>query len=352
MRPEPALHPALAPLARGDWDGLLDRVGNRDPLRRLAVLALTAPTVPSPVVACVWRRGRLAAAAPLMLGRERGLRVARTLGHPANWFDAEPPAETDAVEPLARALAGLGADVVTLAEVRPGSPLAAALGASVPVRVRRESPTYRVRTAEGGRMAGRRREAGRVLRRAERAGARVEVDTLAGWREVQWSLDAALDLHLRRWTDHEAGAGGYPPHELVATPEGRELVRRCIAHLGRGGALRLTRIVIDGRLAAFALAAVVGDHAVMYRTAHDRTSPHASGLGAAALVVSLGDLAAEGVAQVDLGAGGDAFKRQFTDPEPVVTLQAAVSRRGRLLLRAGSLRQVLRHRSGGGGPPA
>gem|GEM_PF-6810688 len=306
------------------------------------MLALTAQVTPGAHVAGVWGRGRLTAAAPLMLTRERGLRVARTLGHPSNWFDAEPPAEAGAADGLAAELCALDADVLTLAEVRPSSPLVQALAAHRPVRLRHEYPTYRVRTEESPGLPARRREAGRVLRRAQRAGAHVEVDTLGAWPEVEAALDAALALHLRRWVAADADTGGGPPpDELVVTPEGRELVRRCLVHLGRAGALRLTRITIDGRLAAFALAAVTGARAVMYRTAHDRTSPHASGLGAAALVTSMGDLGAEGVGVIDLGAGGDAFKRHFADPEPVVTLQAALSRRGRVLLRAAGARAAL-----------
>lgn len=330
-----------------DWDHLLDRVGNGDPFRRSPVLSLLAEHDTAPRMVAVRRNGRLVAAAPLAASRHRGLRELHTLGPQDNFFDPEPPAEdADAAARLVAALAAEGADLVTFPEVRPGGLLARAVAARGRATARPVSPTYRVRSEEvAARLAGRRREAARILRRAARGGARVEAVTLDDWREVRAVLDEAMLLHRRRWEGRVADP-------LVATAAGRDLVRAILERLGPLGALRLTCIRHDGALAAFALAAVCPAGAVMYRTAHDRSLPDASGLGSGVLVASIDALVAEGVDGVDLGCGGDSFKRHFADPSPVVTLQVPTSRAGRLFLSASAVRRAARRALGARRPSA
>lgn len=342
-----AEHGFLDVLRGADWDGLLERCHSGDPLQRTDVLAIVARDEGPAEPVIVTRDGRAVAGALLARDRHRGLRVVRSFGPTATRFDAGPHlVSPDVAEDLADALVGLPADILTLAEVAPDHPVVAAVARRVPARRRPEAPTYRMRLEPMPEHIGkRRREARRLLRRAARSGDPLRVDTLTRREDIAVALPVALTLHHRRWQGRAADPS-------VGTEAGRLQTTRIIDRLLADGRLRLATITRHGRPVAFALAALGADgRAIMYRTAHDRGLLDASGLGATAVVLCIDALAAEGVRVVDLGSGGDHFKAPFATPEPVITLQAALSPAGRGLLALSRFRATVPMNRGRMPPP-
>lgn len=314
------------------WDALLDSAGNDDPFRRLDVLMLMASREEHPLVAVARRDGQAVGAAPLALTSRRGLRVVRTLGPAAGWFDAEPPVlDDDAAVRLLQACRALPADILRLREIRADSPLLAAmrrLGAEP--RLETEYPTYRV-TPEDLRVTARKRraECRRLVRVFERDNQPLIVDILHDWKAMQPALAECRQMHRDRWNSAPDA------DDLVASEWGRRVTDESLDILGREGLVHLTTLRAQDDLVAFALAVRSGDGAVGYRMAFDRNRPGVSGLGAAAFLASLDALVAEGVTSIDLGSGGDGFKKSFTAPVPVVTAQWPLSWRGAAYVRAG-----------------
>lgn len=338
----PSRDAALDVLREADWDGLLERSANGDPLQRLGILSIVARDEAPPEPVLVVREGRALAGVLLARERHRGLRIVRTFGPSATRFDAGPHLVSpyDA-EDLADALLALPADVLTLSEVAPDHPVVTALVRRVPTRRRPEAPTYRMHLDPmPDHLGKRRREARRLLRRAARAGDPLEVATLTSSEDIAVALPVALTLHHRRWEGRQADPS-------VGTEAGRLQTARIIDRLAAEGRLRLASITRHGRPVAFALAAVApGGRAVMYRTAHDRGLLDASGLGATAVVLCIDALAAEGVSVIDLGSGGDHFKAPFAAPESVITLQAALSPAGRGLIALSGIRATTQRNRG------
>lgn len=324
------------------WDALLDSAGNTDPFRRLDVLLLMASREERPVVVVARRGGDVVSAAPLALTSRRGLRVLRTAGPSSGWFDAEPPVlDDDAAERLLRACRAQKADILRLREIRADSPLIAAMRRAGPEpRLDEEYPTYRVTPGDLRVTARKRRaECRRLVRVFERDNHPLIIDLMHDWDAMQPSYAECREMHRARWS------GAPDAHDLVVSEWGRRVTDEGLAILGREGLVHLTTLRSQGDLLAFALAVRCGDGAVAYRMAFDRDRPGVSGLGAAAFLASLDALVAEGVTSIDLGSGGDVFKRSFTAPVPVVTAQWPLSRRGAAYLRLARLADARRARA-------
>jgi CelD/BcsL family acetyltransferase involved in cellulose biosynthesis len=333
------------------WDDLLAAAGQRDPLRRSAVLALPDPAgdraaVPRAVL--VERGGRAVAAAALGVGRERGLVTVRHLGHAPNWFDPEPPAvDEEARAALVEALLSQPGDLLMLEELAEEGPLAGALadGSRPEIEVIPGPWTFRVRVADRrSHTARRRREARRLARRAADRGTPVVVRASGQWDRIRIHLHDLIDLQAESWEGRE-------PDAFTGTFAGRRHVRRTIRALGAEGRARLVRVDVGPRLAAFHLAFVWGTRAVIYKTAFDRRLRGLPGLGWCSLLSILDLLAAEGVRWVDLGPGGDAYKAHIAEPEATLSVRAPLSPVGRVYMLAANARHAAGRRSRAG-PPA
>jgi Acetyltransferase (GNAT) domain len=248
------------------WDALLDVCAIGDPLRRMSVLAaICGATGRDGWMVAVHRDGHLVAGAPVWPERERGLRVWRHLGHSLNWFSPSPPAlDAAAREELAGRLLALPGDVLTLEELHPDDPLLDVLRARTTVRLRPESPTYRVRTTERrASMHRRRREVGRMMRRATDRGAPFEIEVTESGAEIASVLPELLALQVSAWSDREAD-------HMTASPEGRALVSAILGALATDERLHLVRVRSESQTVGFALSALAPPRAVMFKTAHDR----------------------------------------------------------------------------------
>ncbi len=326
---------SIAPVA---WDGLLDACEIGDPFRRMSVLtAICGATGRDGWMVAVHRDGDLVAGAPVWPERERGLRVWRHLGHSLNWFCPAPPASDDAARgELAERLLALPGDLLTLEELSPDDPLLAALRDRATVRIRRESPTYRVRTTERrASMHRRRREVSRMMRRAIDRGVPFAVEVTESGAEIASVLPELLALQVSAWSDRDAD-------HMTATAEGRALVSTILAALAGEERLHLVRVRSESQTVGFALSALAPPRAVMFKTAHDRGL---SGVGWIGITSSLDSLAERGIEIVDLGSGGDHFKPQMAEPEPQVTAQVALSHTGRGFLFATGLARNLARRT-------
>jgi CelD/BcsL family acetyltransferase involved in cellulose biosynthesis len=329
--PEP-----LSDVAAADWDGLLDACAIGDPLRRMSVLAAICTTTGRDGwMVAVRRDAQLVAGAPLWPERERGLRVWRHLGHSLNWFCPAPPAIDDAArEELATRLLALPGDLLALEELDPDDPLLELLSSRTTVRLRHEPPTYRVRTNERrSSMHRRRREVGRMMRRATDRGAPFEVDVTEAGAEIASVLPELLALQASAWADRDAD-------HMTATADGRGLVTAILGALAAEDRLHLVRVRNESQTVGFTLSALAPPRAVMFKMAHDRSL---SGVGWIGITRSLDSLGERGVEIVDLGSGGDHFKPQMADPEPQVTAQVALSHTGRgFLFATGLARKLIR----------
>ena len=319
---------AVGALEEAGWDALLDRAGRRDPLRRSAVLRIPGPTAPSSPTGralLIESGGMIVAGAALAVARERGLRTVRHMGSSQNWFDPEPPAlGGEARRALARALVSQPGDILLLEEIAARSPLVAALRELRPDAELLPGPwSYRVAvTTSGSRMAARRREAGRLARRAAERGTPLRLTSTAQWSTISPQLDELLGLQSRAWE----GRGG---DVFTVSPGGRAFVRAAIAAAGAEDRARLTRIDVGGALAAFHLSLVWGTSAVVYKTAFDRGLHGLPGLGWASLLATVDLLSSEGVRSIDLGPWGGGYKSHIAEPVPMVTMRVALSPAGR-----------------------
>jgi hypothetical protein len=333
---------AVPALEAAGWDDLLARAGVRDPLRRASVLGLPDPAGRAvPRALLVDAGGRTVAAAALGVGRERGLVTVRHLGHSPNWFDPEPPARDGAARrDLARALLDQPGDVLVLEELSAGSPLIAELRALHPaIEVLAATPTYRIATGDPrARPAPRRREVGRLTRRAAERGTPLRITTSASWDDVAPQLDTLLGLQARSWQ-------GRPADPFTATPEGRAFVRAAIVAMGAQRMVRLARVDVGDQLGAFHLSVAWGTRAVVYKTAFDRDLEGLPGLGWASLLATIDLLASEGVRTIDLGGGGGDYKAHVAAEEDTVTVRTGISALGRSYLRTVGLKHALARRS-------
>jgi len=259
----------------------------------------------------------------------------RHLGQAPNWFDPEPPAvDAAAYAALAKALATQPGDLLVLEELRADGPLATALVERRPdAQLLSGPPAFHVRTGSVRARGGpRRREAGRLARRADDRDTPLRLRATADWAQVEPLLDEVLDLQARAWE-------GRDPDPFTGTATGRAFVREAVAAMGREDRVRLLRLHVGERMAAFHLSLVWGTRAVVYKTAFDRSLDALPGLGWASLLATIDRLAGEGVRTVDLGPWGDAFKSHIADAVPTVTIRLSLSPVGRAYLGAASAKR-------------
>ena len=256
--------------SRGDeWDELLASRPLPDATRSAGWLAAWWQTFGaprrgrSPAIVIVEEDGRMVGGAPMMLERfARGPTVLRHLGRSPHWFDPTPlarPGREDAIAAVGAAIAGLPADFVVLEDLVAGTRELELLHRAMPgSRVCEQGEArHRYHADAPPDLRRRRREARRLVRRAEEAGLRIEIDVTAGRDAVLAQLDEAVDLVHRVWRRRGDASG-------VTGSAGRAYFHRALAALGPSEAT-MSSVRADGRLVAFHVAVHLGGLAGVFR---------------------------------------------------------------------------------------
>jgi CelD/BcsL family acetyltransferase involved in cellulose biosynthesis len=312
---------------RADWDALLWRQPLPDPTRSAGWLAAWwgAYGAPrrgrTPHVLLAEEGGRLVGGMALMSERApAGLRLLRNLGASSHWFDPSPLIDEgrhDVLAALGRAVAGLPADLVVLEDLVAGAGATAALTAGIPGA--REIPQgerrHRYRADRPPRLRSRRKETRRLERRAREAG-RLEVEVLEDHDRILEGIDDAIALVERAWRTRGDASE-------ITGPVGRAYLLAALASLEPGAAV-MSRVVRDGRLAAFDLALRHGVMAVIFRGNWDPDSG-VSGAGWMSMLALFDHLEERGVQVIDLGKFAWSYKRSLVSPpvQELATVQAA-----------------------------
>ena len=258
------------------------------------------------------RAGTLVGAAPLVVRPHLGLRVAQFLGGRQSALAdllLAPDAESAVADKLANRIGGSDAAYVDVYGLPRNSRLAEALGPSLEVVERVESPVleltdgwdavYRAKTSSKKRNLHRRRrrqlgEIGSL----EVVVAR-EPDTLVP------ALEAAFRLHALRWE-------GRPDGSDFATPRGRRFHRDAMLGLAELDIPRIVLLTLDGRAIAFhyyfALEGRMYVHRLGFDPAFARFSP-----GLVNTLDTIETAAAEGLTRVEFLGGAERYKLELAD---------------------------------------
>jgi CelD/BcsL family acetyltransferase involved in cellulose biosynthesis len=259
------------------------------------------------------RDGKLVGALPLYTRRERGLRITAFVGAGASALADVLVAAGEEDQAVPRALVeGARAarhDLVDVFGLPDSSRLAAAVGPNLRLIERVEAPVldlspgweavYAAKTSSKKRNLHKRRR--RQL--SEQGELTVEVArTLA---ELEPALEAAFELHEKRWRGRPDGSG-------FATPVGRRFNRAVVRRLAPSGRPRIVTLKLDGSAIAFHYYFALADCMYVYRLAFDpalsRFSP--------GLVNTLDALAAasdEGLRKVEYLGGDERYKLELSD---------------------------------------
>jgi CelD/BcsL family acetyltransferase involved in cellulose biosynthesis len=286
-------------------------------------------------VVIVRREGRLVGAAPLFLGRARGVRIARFLGaHESALADlliAEgEPKSTGQL--LLDELRSQPFDYVDLF----GLPQASVLGAvsDVPMIERVGAPVllmpdgwddaYMAKTSSKARSLHRRR-----LRQLDELG-QVEFTVGRTREELEPLLEAAFRLHELRWQ-------GRPDGSTFGTEKGRRFHRAALRRLADDDVARIVLMRVAGRPAAFHYFFALDGAMISHRLAFDpmlsRLSP-----GLVATLETLRVASLEGLTRVEFLGGEERYKVELADRlEPLSeaiglarNLSGSVAAQGRL----------------------
>jgi CelD/BcsL family acetyltransferase involved in cellulose biosynthesis len=283
------------------------------------------------------RDGRLVAALPLCTRRRRGMRVTEFVGGPTSALgdlllvagedDETPRIVLEHAERDRRDLA----DLFGL----PGSSRLAAAASPGRLRLieRVEAPVldlsggwdavYRAKTDSKKRNHHHRRR-----RQLSEQGRELTVDLARTIDELEPALEAAFDLHERRWA-------GRPDQSGFATPTGRQFNRAVLRPLAARDVARILTLKLDGRPIAFNYYFALGKSMAAYRLAFDpalaRFSP-----GLVNTLCTLEAAAEEGLERVEFLGGDERFKLELADgTEPLYqALGLAGSPQGRVLMAA------------------
>ena len=312
---------------RADWDALLWRQPLPDPTRSAGWLsawwgAYGAPRRGRrPHVLLAEDDGRLVGGMALMSERApAGLTLLRHLGASSHWFDPSPVADDgrhDVLAALGRAVAEQPADLVVLEDLVAGAGATAALAAGIPGarEIPQDERRHRYNAARPPDLGRRRKETRRLERRAREAG-RLEVQVVEGPERILAKIDDAIALVERAWRTRGDASE-------ITGPVGRAYLVAALASLEPGAAV-MSRVVRDGRLAAFDLALRHGGMAVIFRGNWDPGSG-VSGAGWMSMLALFDHLEESGVQVIDLGKFAWSYKRTLASPpvQALATVQAA-----------------------------
>jgi CelD/BcsL family acetyltransferase involved in cellulose biosynthesis len=312
---------------RGDWDALLSRQPLPDPTRSAGWLSAWWGAYGAPRrgrdahVLLAEEDGRLVGGMALMSDRAPGgVTMLRHLGVSSHWFDPAPLANEgrhDVLAALGRAVADLPADLVVLEDLVAGAGSTAALAAGIrgAREVAQGERRHRYRVAHPPDLRRRRKETRRLERRAGEAGSLV-VEVVEGRARILEGIDEAIALVERAWRTRGDASE-------ITGPVGRAYLVAALGSLPPGTAV-MSRVVRDGRLAAFDLALRHGPMAVVFRGNWDPGS-RVSGAGWMSMLTLFDHLEGEGVEVIDLGKFAWSYKRALASPpvQELATVQAA-----------------------------
>jgi CelD/BcsL family acetyltransferase involved in cellulose biosynthesis len=293
------------------------------------------------------RGGRLVGAAPLLIQRHLGLRIARFIG---GTQDAgaladlllAPDEVPDVTSGLARQIASSGADLVDLYGLPVHSRAEAAFGSAIEVIERVEAPVldltpgwdavYEAKTSSKKRNFHRRR------RRQLAELGRLEVVVARTRPELASALDEAFRLHALRWEGRPDGSG-------FVTPVGKRFHRAAIDVLAELDVPRIVLLNLDGRAIAFHYYFVLDQRMYVHRLGFDpalaRFSP-----GLVNTLDAIEAATAEGVTRVEFLGGAERYKIELADGfEPLcrgIGLASGLRARAVVAARLGRIRLRLR----------
>jgi dTDP-4-amino-4,6-dideoxygalactose transaminase/CelD/BcsL family acetyltransferase involved in cellulose biosynthesis len=273
---------------------------------------------------------------PLVTRHERGLRVARLLGHgPSDRLApiCAPDDRPRVAAALRRALHDSGCDLFVGEQMPADEGWGAAIGATV--LEREANPVLHIgglgweeflaRRSSNFRQQVRRRE--RRLARDGELRYRLADDParLAG------DLDTLIELHEARW--HAGGSKAFAGAR-------RALHHEFAAHALASGWLRLWLLEIDGRAAAAWYGFRYGGAEWFYQSGRDM-SAGGDAVGFVLLCHTIREAMNDGMREYRLLRGDEAYKARFADRDPgLQTVALALSVRGRAALSARRARPV------------
>jgi CelD/BcsL family acetyltransferase involved in cellulose biosynthesis len=314
----------------GEWDGLVRAMPRPSPFLLHAWLSEWwrhhgRGEMAVHVVRC---DGRLVGAAPLVVRRRAGLRVASFMGGRQSVLVdlLVAPGAGDAVGGALVDRAAAGCDLLDLHGLPGESRLAAELGPSLDVRPRIEAPVlelaggweevYRTHTSSKKRQLHRRR------RRQLAELGELSVTVAGGLDDLEPALEEAFRLHALRWEGRPDGSG-------FVTPAGMRFHRAVLSRLASLDVARIVTLRLDGRAIAFHYYLALERRMYVHRLAFDpalaRCSP-----GLVNTLDAIEAAAAEGLERVEFLGGGERYKLELADRlEPLFHGLAASSAGGR-----------------------
>jgi CelD/BcsL family acetyltransferase involved in cellulose biosynthesis len=259
------------------------------------------------------RSGRLVAALPLCVQRQRGLGVLTFLGAeqvPLADLLLAADEEASVGSALAEHAASMDYDFADLVGLPSSSRFAAAFGSShLHLIVRAEAPVleldgldwetfYRTKLSSNQRALHRRRS-----RQLARLG-RLETTVARTPDELATALEDAFDIHALRWR-------GRPDRSDFGTPAGKQFNREATLALAELDVPRIVTLKLDGRPIAFSYYFALRETMCCYRLAFDpgfeRLSP-----GVVNRYDTFENAFAEGATRVEFFGGKERYKMQLT----------------------------------------
>ena len=256
--------------------------------------------------------GRLTGALPVVVRRRAGVRVASFMGGRTSVLpdvllahDADPALAGRLLERLSSG----DCDVADFHGLRQGSRVAAALGPSLGLIQRIESPVldlsagwdavYREKTNAKKRNLHRRR------RRQLGEQGELTVSVARELPELRPALEEAFTLHNLRWEGRPDGSG-------FATPVGMRFQRAGLERLVSLDVPRITTLRLDGQAIAFhywfALEGCMYVHRLAFDPGFSRWSP-----GLVNTLDAIESAAEEGMTRVEFLGGGERYKLELAD---------------------------------------
>jgi CelD/BcsL family acetyltransferase involved in cellulose biosynthesis len=295
----------------------------------------------------VRRGGRLVGAAPLLVRRHRGVRVARFMGGTESTgaladLLVSPGAEAGVADALAEGIAASGADMVDLYGLPARSHAAAALGPGIEVIQRVEAPVLDLRAGWDAvyqeKTSSKKRNLHRRRRRQLAELGRLEVAVARTRHELASALEEAFRLHALRWEGRPDGSG-------FATPVGMRFHRDAVDRLAELDVPRIVLLTLDGRAIAFHYYLVLEGRMYVHRLGFDpafgRFSP-----GLVNTLDAIEAAGAEGLTRVEFLGGAERYKVELADGfEPLfqgLGLASSLRARAVVAARLGLIRARLR----------
>jgi len=289
-------------------------------------------------VVVVGTGGTLSAGIPLMVTKNRGVRVLQILGAPRTVVVDVVAASGRGTLPdqvFGEALAGDDYDAVLFSGLSDGSLLDALVRRGARTLSQAPSPVmdilkpwhdlYMEKTSSKGRNTAKRK-----LKRLAALG-RIDFRTSTSPAEVSATLEDCFVVHRLGWSwRHD--------RSIFGTESGQQFYRAVTPALAKQGGISITTLYVDGKPIAFDYCFVVGDTMFLHRLAFDpRYAEHSPGLLTTLHTIAEG--ASAGIRRFEFMGGANAYKVALADRfEPLVTVsglpQTATGRLYSLGLRA------------------